>query len=58
MEGYLQHVESSLFVHPEGGVGVSQAKLVFGSASEEERLRFILHPDGALEHKVSGAFAV
>ena len=54
--GYLEHVESGLFVHPLGGKGKVDARLILHAPVREPRLLFRLHPDGSLEHMESGLF--
>jgi hypothetical protein len=54
--GYLEHVESGLFVHPLGGKGEVDKRLILHAPVREARLLFRLHPDGSLEHLESGLF--
>lgn len=66
--GYVQHLDSRLFVHPQGGHGKANTSLVLhpgglwasglGTKTPkivgEDRLVWNLHADGSLEHAESG----
>ncbi len=54
--GNLRHALSHLYVHPEGGLGVSGARLVLWNEGNQRRLNFVLRNDGCIQHAESGLF--
>lgn len=54
--GNLRHALSHLYVHPEGGSGVSGVRLVLWNEGNQRRLNFVLRNDGCIQHAESGLF--
>jgi hypothetical protein len=56
LSGNLRHALSHLYVHPEGGIGVSGARIILYKGGNERRLSFALRNDGCIQHVESGLF--
>lgn len=54
--GFLQHVKTGRYVHPEGGEGVHHAKLILGPPVQDPAFIFRFHKDGSLEHDQTELF--
>lgn len=54
--GFLQHIKSGRYVHPDGGTGEHKCKLVLGPAVLDPGLVFRFHKDGCIEHDQSELF--
>ena len=56
LSGNLRHALSHLYVHPEGGIGISGARVILYKGGNERRLLFALRNDGCIQHVESGLF--
>lgn len=54
--GFLQHIKSGRYVHPEGGIGDHRRRLLLGPAVLDPALVFRFHKDGCIEHDASELF--
>lgn len=54
--GFIQHIKTGLYVHPEYGYGNHQTKLLLGPAVPDPALIMKFHKDGCIEHDQSELF--